>query len=157
MNYHIDIQKACDDYIPVPDATLSKWALLPLERIQDSGEITLRIVSSGEIQHLNLTYRKQDKPTNVLAFKSDIPEQIMLDTPFLGDVIICPAILKAESDNLNKPLVNHWAHIIIHGVLHLLGYDHINDEDAAIMQPVETELLARLGFEDPYHYEENKE
>ncbi|GGI75327.1 rRNA maturation RNase YbeY [Legionella impletisoli] len=154
MTVHIDIQHASEEEAPVPDATLSQWAKMALTHQLNRGEITLRLVSLNEIQHLNRQYRHQDKPTNVLSFPSNLPKEIELDVPLLGDVIICPAILRQESELLNKPLEAHWAHIVIHGVLHLLGYDHIHEEDADIMQPIETQLLAKLGYDDPYHHED---
>ena len=104
--------------------------------------------------HLNSTYRKQNKVTNVLAFPSNLPKDIQLDVPLLGDVIICPSVLQAESESLNKPLQAHWAHIVIHGVLHLLGFDHVRDEDAPIMQAQEINILEELGFCNPYKEEQ---
>ena len=95
-------------------------------------------------------YRKQNKATNVLAFPATYPENVELEYPLLGDVIICPAVLKQESKTLKQPLIAHWAHIVIHGILHLLGYDHIDEEDATVMQAIEIQLLADLGFDNPY-------
>jgi probable rRNA maturation factor len=95
---------------------------------------------------MNHQYRQQNKPTNVLAFPSEIPPQVTLDYPFLGDVIICPAVLHRESMALGKPCEAHWAHIVIHGILHLLGYDHLDDQDACIMQALENKLLVQLGY-----------
>jgi len=111
-------------------------------------------VDSEEITYLNHAYRKKNKPTNVLAFPANLPDNIGLDYPLLGDVIICPLVLKQESLSLDKPLTAHWAHIVIHGVLHLLGYDHINEEDADKMQAVEIKLLTQLGFDNPYQEDE---
>lgn len=155
MNYHIDLQHACHDSIPVPDELLIRWAELTLANDMESAELTLRLVDEEEITHLNHTYRKQNKPTNVLAFPSSLPEGITLDFPLLGDVIICPSVLHKESQELGKSLDEHWAHIVIHGVLHLLGYDHIKDNDAEIMQAIEIKILANLGFTNPYHIEGN--
>lgn len=155
MSYLIDIQHASLEPVPVSDETLQMWATKALSTHKDAGELTLRFVTPQDMQQLNKAYRKQDKETNVLAFPSSIPDDIALDLPFLGDVIICPAVLKQESDTLNKSLKSHWAHIVVHGVLHILGYDHIEDDDARVMQPLETDILAQLGFEDPYHQEDN--
>ncbi|CEK10891.1 rRNA maturation RNase YbeY [Legionella hackeliae] len=157
MNYHVDLQLACDEAIPVDENLLITWAQLPLIDHMDSAELTLRLVGKEEIRQLNLMYRKQDKPTNVLAFPSTIPDNIELEYPLLGDVIICPAVLEAESIDLDKPLPAHWAHIVIHGVLHLLGYDHIEDNDAKIMQELEIKLLAKLGISNPYHTTEDND
>jgi len=150
MTYHIDIQHASQETIPVDDDTLIHWAQLALETAQDSAELTLRIVDEAEITALNGTYRKQNKATNVLAFPSHLPATIELDCPFLGDVILCPTVIQYESIDLKKPLEAHWALIVIHGILHLLGYDHIQDKDADIMQGLEKKLLLQLGFDDPY-------
>lgn len=156
MNYQIDIQLACEDNVPVSDETLTNWVNHTLSTQLNSAELTLRFVSRDEITELNHTYRKQDKATNVLAFPSNIPDNIILDYPLLGDVIICPDVLLDESVALNKPLIAHWALIVIHGVLHLLGFDHIEDEDALIMQALEVKLLAQLGFDNPYPIEDHE-
>ena len=155
MNYHIDIQHACKEDIPIADETLVNWAQHALATQCDSAELTLRLVDIEEITHLNHHYRKQKKPTNVLAFPANIPESIILDLPLLGDVIICPAVLQQESISLNKSLTAHWALIVIHGVLHLLGYDHIEEDEASIMQALEIKLLAESGFDNPYKEEDN--
>ena len=151
MKTHIDIQQACNDKPPVTDAVLRHWATRTIEESQSAGaEITLRFVDRDEITQLNHLYRKQNKATNVLAFPSNIPDYITQDCPFLGDVMVCPAVLYDESIALGKPLIAHWALIVIHGKLHLLGYDHIEDHDAAVMQALEIQLLAALGFDNPY-------
>lgn len=150
MSYYIDLQHACDEPIPVSDKLLINWAKLALQEHRESGELTLRLVNTEEITHLNHTYRHQTKATNVLAFPSTLPDNIELDYPLLGDVIVCPAILHKESLESNKPLQDHWAHIIIHGVLHLLGFDHIKTSEAKIMQALEIKLLAKLGITNPY-------
>lgn len=154
MKHHIDIQHASDEPTPVNDETLIFWATRPLQTIK-AAELTLRLVSIEDITVLNRTYRKHAKPTNVLAFPSNLPKAVTLQYPFLGDVIICPGVLKQESEVQNKALKAHWAHIIIHGVLHLLGYDHIKDQEAERMQAVEIELLASLGFPNPYLTKDN--
>lgn len=150
MNYHIDIQHASDEKLPITDEDLRTWATLALAPYRETAELTLRLVDTTEITHLNHVYRKQNKTTNVLSFPSTYPEDVVLEFPLLGDVIICPAVIKSESSTLDKPLMAHWAHIVIHGVLHLLGYDHIKEEDAVVMQAIEVELLAVLGFDNPY-------
>ena len=155
-NYHIDIQHACEEKIPVTDDTLISWAQHTLATQLDSAELTLRLVDLEEITHLNHYYRKQNKPTNVLAFPANLPSGITLDYPLLGDIIICPAVLQQESLALNKPLIAHWALIVIHGVLHLLGYDHIEDDEAVVMQTLEIKLLAESGFDNPYLDEGNE-
>lgn len=155
MNYHIEIQHACEETTPVDDESLISWVKLALVEHMESAELTIRLVSQKEITLLNHKYRHQNKPTNVLAFPSTIPTAIPLEYPLLGDVIICPSVLQNESQLLDKPLIEHWAHITIHGILHLLGYDHLQDHDTATMQELEIKLLARLGFENPYQLQED--
>ena len=125
------------------------------KRSIERAELTVRLTTIEEITTLNTTYRHQPKPTNVLAFPSQLPDTITLKYPLLGDLVICPAILKKEHIEQKRPLIAHWAHIVIHGALHLLGFDHIDDKDTVLMQTEEIKLLAELGFENPYHHEEN--
>ncbi|MDX1408882.1 MAG: rRNA maturation RNase YbeY, partial [Saprospiraceae bacterium] len=117
-----------------------------------AGDITLRIVSEDEIRMLNRDYRGKDKPTNVLSFPFEMPEGLPAEAipPLLGDVIICDAVVRQEANEQHKPLQAHWAHMVTHGVLHLLGYDHIDDDDAVIMETLEIRALAEQGFDDPY-------
>lgn len=155
MSYYIDIQHASQEPIPVTDEVLRNWVTLTLTPYRDAGELTLRFVDTEEITFLNHNYRKKNTATNVLAFPSTYPKEVELEFPLLGDVIICPTVLKQESILLKQSLTAHWAHIVIHGVLHLLGYDHIREEDASIMQPIETQLLNELGFDNPYVSEQS--
>lgn len=155
MNHHIDIQRVCEDIIPIDDEIMTHWAGLALSGYGESAELTIRLVSAEEMTELNHQYRGQNKTTNVLAFPSNIPKHVALDYPFLGDVIICPSVLLQESTELNKPLIAHWAHITIHGILHLLGYDHIEEKDSIVMQSLEIKLLYTLNFDNPYHTEEH--
>lgn len=155
MNYHIDIQNVCDEEFPITDEILKQWVHAALLPHCDSAELTLRFVNTEEITTLNRLYRKKDKATNVLAFPASLPENIVLEYPLLGDVVICPTILKQESQTLEKTIVAHWAHIIIHGVLHLLGYDHIKKDDLEKMQALEIQLLKHFGFDNPYISEAN--
>ena len=154
MNYYIDVQNATEEPLPVNAQELEKFAALPLRSEITDAEITIRIVTPAEMIDLNHTYRKQNKTTNVLAFPFSLPEGIQLDCPLLGDVIICPEVLLEESIHLNKSLEEHWALIVMHGVLHLLGYDHIEESDAHIMQEIEVKLLAELGYANPYDQED---
>jgi probable rRNA maturation factor len=154
MTYYIDIQNATEKPLPLNHDSLVELASLALRDNQKDAELTIRLVTSEEMINLNHTYRKQNKTTNVLAFPSSIPETIKLECPLLGDIIICPEVLLEESKQLTKSLQEHWSLIIIHGVLHLLGYDHIEDEDAVVMQNMEIKLLAELGYANPYETEE---
>ncbi|MDF1677261.1 MAG: rRNA maturation RNase YbeY [Legionellaceae bacterium] len=154
MMIQLDIQHASKSPIPVSDEQLFKWVCCALKPHQEKAELTIRLVDADEMTHLNHTYREQNKTTNVLAFPSNLPDDILLEYPLLGDIIVCPAVLEAESLTLNTPLVAHWAHIIIHGVLHLLGYDHIKEADANIMEALEIKALKTLGFNNPYTSED---
>lgn len=156
MTYYIDIQNATDEPLAIDENEITRLASLALRDYQKEAELTVRFVNPEEITYLNNTYRKKDKPTNVLAFPSELPLEIQLECPLLGDVIICPDVLLAESKELNKTLEAHWTLILIHGILHLLGYDHIKDEDAAVMQSIEIKLLAELGYANPYDAEGNQ-
>lgn len=156
MTYHIDIQHAADEPVPLTDNELSYLAELALANHQKDAELTVRIVNPEEMIYLNNTYRKQNKTTNVLAFPSSLPDNIQLDCPLLGDVVICPEVLLQESQQLHKSLKEHWSLIVIHGVLHLLGYDHIKEDEALVMQSIEIKLLADLGYSNPYDVEVNE-
>ncbi|MCK5667090.1 MAG: rRNA maturation RNase YbeY [Thiotrichaceae bacterium] len=115
-------------------------------------EVTLRIVDKEEIRSLNKTYRHHDKTTNVLSFPFEIPAQLPADMPFalLGDIVVCHAIVVEQALQQHKELMAHWAHMVIHGVLHLKGYDHIQDSEADIMETLEIQILEQLGFSNPY-------
>ncbi|WP_412972974.1 rRNA maturation RNase YbeY [Glaciecola sp. MF2-115] len=117
---------------------------------QQTYELTLRIVDSEESQQLNADYRDKNKPTNVLSFPFEAPEHI--DMPFLGDLVVCAALVEKEANEQNKLTINHWAHLCIHGLLHLLGYDHIEESEAQEMEGIETAILARFNIDDPYQY-----
>lgn len=153
MTYLIDLQKVCDDALPVSEKTLISWseAVLINQKL-DAAELTLRLVNTEEMTQLNYQYRQKNQATNVLAFPSHIPRHIELELPLLGDVIICPAVLKQESLQAAKPLDAHWAHIVIHGILHLLGFSHELEKESNIMQALEIQLLARFDFPNPYNY-----
>lgn len=150
---HIDIQHASSTPTPISDELLIHWATLAILRAKPSktiAEMTLRLVDKTEITHLNYHYRMQNKATNVLAFPAELPNHVTLECPLLGDVVICTDVLHEESLMLDKSLTSHWALMVIHGTLHLLGYDHIHEDDAARMQSLEIQLLAELGFDNPY-------
>lgn len=112
-------------------------------------ELLIRLVDKPEIQNLNKTYRHQDKPTNVLAFPSDLP--IEIDEAILGDVVICPLVVKQEANAQGKTFNNHLLHMAIHGILHLLGYVHIDEKDAQKMQALEAKILSKIGVGNPWH------
>ncbi len=148
MNIELDLQIACQaDKLPQHEQ-LQLWLTTVLAQYNKPFELTIRIVDEKESQQLNNQYRGKNKPTNVLSFPFEVPEGIELD--LLGDLVICASIVEQEAKNQNKPLIAHWAHMVIHGCLHLLGYDHINDGDALEMESLEIDILAQLGFNNPY-------
>ena len=111
-------------------------------------EMTIRIVDEEESQTLNREYRGKDYPTNVLSFPFEVPEGIEL--PLLGDLVICRQVMECEAKEQQISLVSHCAHLAVHGTLHLLGYDHIEEAEAEEMEGLETQIMQKLGFEDPY-------
>ena len=124
------------------------WVDTALEGLNEETEIVIRIVDELESASLNKQYRQKTGPTNILSFPVDVPDEIELS--LLGDLVICAPVLEKEAKEQNKVLHEHWAHIIIHGVLHLLGYDHINDDDAEIMEAKEISILTKLNIKNPY-------
>ncbi len=124
------------------------WVDTALADIQRDTEIVVRIVDEQESAELNETYRHKPGATNILSFPVEIPEGI--DLNLLGDLVICAPVLEQEAQQQGKTLEHHWAHIIIHGVLHLLGYDHIDDEQAEEMENKEIALLQKLNIHNPY-------
>lgn len=154
-NYHIDIQIACNNQIPVTKQILKKWITTTLQNYCTQAELTLRLVTVHEITELNTKYSNKNQPTNVLAFPFQKLPTMILEYPLLGDIIICPEILakEIESQLTNQhhiQLISHWAHITIHGVLHLLGFNHIDEQERIIMQTEEIKLLKLCNFNNPY-------
>ena len=145
MNYLFNIQNVSKYALPLTRAEIKERVSLALKGNLKKAELSIRFVTAQEMTDLNFRYRQFNKTTNVLAFPCTLPEGVILEYPLLGDVIICPEVLLEESKQLNKTLKSHYSLILLHGVLHLLGYDHIKDDDAARMQSVEIKLLAELG------------
>ncbi len=150
----IECQRALDENNPLnttlpSDAQLKRWVLMALGDKSGVTELVIRIVEVAESAALNDTYRNKKTATNVLSFPFEAPEGIT-PLPLLGDLVICATVVAREAKEQHKALHAHWAHMVIHGVLHLLGYDHIEDVDAAVMEKLEIELLASLGYSDPY-------
>ena len=135
---------------------LRKWIKQTLHKKMESAEITLRIVDKDEMTQLNSTYRFKNGPTNVLSFPFDLPANIDIDIPILGDIVICADVVNSEAEDQHKSQEAHWAHMIVHGVFHLLGYDHEDDKEAAMMESLEIETMQSLGFNNPYEIGENK-
>ena len=114
------------------------------------GELTVRIVDEAESAELNSRYRGKKGPTNVLSFSAEAPAAGTDELLPYGDVVVCAAVVAREAREQGKPLAAHWAHMVVHGALHLQGYDHENKRDAGIMEARERALLAEMGFPDPY-------
>lgn len=144
----LDLQCASDGAIPT-EAQLRRWCELALRQRSGDSELTIRLVDEAEGRELNRTWRQKDYATNVLSFPADVPEGL-LDIPLLGDLVICVPVVEREALEQAKALQAHWAHLVIHGCLHLLGYDHIDDDEAEEMESLERQLLAELGHPDPY-------
>lgn len=143
----IDIQRALDDPSVPGDEELTCFAAAALAGTE-AAELTLRIVDEAEGRVLNRDYRDKDYATNVLSFPAGLPED--LDIPLLGDVVLCAPVIEREARSQGKPLPHHWAHLVIHGVLHLRGFDHTSGKDAERMEMEEIRLLATLNIPDPY-------
>ncbi len=155
--YQIVVQRAVSN-ISIPSTALFKrWAKTALQEKIPSAEVTIRIVDKDEITTLNSTYRHKNKPTNVLSFPFDMPSEIDIDIPILGDIVICAAVIIEEAEEQNKPVNAHWAHMTVHGILHLLGFDHEDNHDAEIMEAEEITILSELGFDNPYKLPEQPE
>ncbi|MCJ8170669.1 rRNA maturation RNase YbeY [Atopomonas sediminilitoris] len=151
MSLIVDVEVACDDSgVPSPEQ-FERWCSIALREREDT-ELAIRIVDTDEGRELNNTYRHKDYATNVLSFPADLPAELNL--PLLGDLAICAPVVLREAGEQQKTVEAHWAHMVIHGCLHLLGYDHIDDGDAEVMEALERQLLAELGYPDPYHEEE---
>ncbi len=144
----LDLQIASDaEGIPSAE-DFQRWVETALAD-HDGAQLTIRVVDEEEITELNRTYRNKDKPTNVLSFPFEAPADIEL--PLLGDIVICAKVVQDEAIAQNKPLQAHWAHMVVHGCLHLLGHDHVQDDEAELMEGLEITLLAALGYANPYY------
>jgi len=143
----VDLQIAIDD-ANLPDAEMIRdWVNAVVDQDKPA-ELTVRIVDEAEMTVLNATYRHKNAPTNVLSFpfEADVP----LDVALLGDVVICAPVVAREAIEQHKSVEAHWAHLVIHGVLHLLGYDHHSDVEAEKMESREIQLLHQFGYANPY-------
>ncbi|GAA4875748.1 rRNA maturation RNase YbeY [Ferrimonas pelagia] len=148
MNNELDLQIAVDDNRLPTDEQFQLWIDTALSGRDADSELTIRVCDSAESQQLNRDYRGKDKPTNVLSFPFEAPPGIEL--PLLGDLVVCAEVVAREAEEQNKAPMDHWAHMVIHGCLHLIGFDHIEDNDAEQMETFERELLSKLGIADPY-------
>ncbi|MCA8863374.1 MULTISPECIES: rRNA maturation RNase YbeY [unclassified Halomonas] len=146
----VDRQAAINDP-QLPSLTqLTQWVDCVFAHHPDDQrlEVTIRFVDELESQTLNRDYRGKDKTTNVLSFPFESPPGVEL--PLLGDLVICHAVVAQEAAEQGKPIEHHYAHMVVHGILHLMGYDHMDDQEAEEMEQFERELLAELNIPDPY-------
>ena len=128
--------------------TLRGYAEAALAGRREDGELSVRIVDAEEGRALNRDYREKDYATNVLSFPAELPPGVPL--PILGDLVLCAPVIAQEAIEQGKPLKHHYAHMLVHGVLHLLGHDHMDEAEAEAMEAIEREVLAGLGIPDPY-------
>lgn len=145
----LDLQLASQASGLPSEADFRLWCERALTPDKTDVELTIRIVDEDEGRELNCTWRHKDYATNVLSFPADIPAGL-LDVPLLGDLVICAPVVAREAREQHKAQDAHWAHLVIHGCLHLLGYDHESDAEAEKMETLETALLQQLGYSDPY-------
>lgn len=155
--YEIIVQRVVAAQSLPTTAKLKRWATTALKTKVPAAELTIRIVDKTEITELNSTYRHKNKPTNVLSFPFDMPDELEDEIPLLGDIVICAEVIEEEAREQQKTTEAHWAHMVVHGVLHLLGYDHEEDEDAEVMEAEEVMILKTLGFSNPYQISEQGE
>lgn len=155
--YKISIQRATRQAKAPESTLLRRWAKATLSKQIAAAELTIRIVSRKEMTELNSTYRRKAGPTNVLSFPFTSPPEINEDTSLLGDIVICAEVVNMEAMEQGKKNDAHWAHMVVHGTLHLLGYDHEKEVEAVVMEAQEVEILHSLGFSDPYQIKEKGE
>ena len=148
----LDFQVACDNANLPTQSQCIQWLEQFLPEFCDPAELTIRIVARSESRELNHQYRGKDKSTNVLSFPFEQPEFIGedIELPLLGDLVICADVVEQEAKQQNKTVEAHWLHMIVHGTLHLLGYDHIDDNEAEEMENLEIKILQKMGFPNPY-------
>ncbi len=147
MTVTVDVQNRVGEGVP-EEAELHHWAAAALDVVQEPCELSIRIVDKQESAELNARYRGREGPTNVLSFPFESPVPI---TPrLLGDLVICAPLVAQEAQRQGKLVRHHWAHLVVHGCLHLLGYDHIEDVQAKEMEALEVNILHTLDIENPY-------
>jgi len=153
MTVQVDVQNATDDDTAPETAEVESWVARTVSAagVDRPMEVSVRIVDAGEIHALNREYRGKDKPTNVLSFPAGEVDGLPADVPRpLGDIVICAEVVRTEAAEQGKDVANHWAHMLVHGTLHLLGHDHETDAEAVEMEALEARILAHFGVRDPY-------
>ena len=153
MTVLVDVQRACEDDT-VPEAKIvDTWVRRAVEiaGVANDVEVSIRVVDADEIRALNRDYRDKDKATNVLSFPAGPIAGLPDDAPsLLGDIVVCASVVGAEAAEQGKSVTAHWAHMLVHGTLHLLGFDHEEDSEAVAMEALETRILTAHGLPDPY-------
>lgn len=148
MTLMVEVQILTDKGRPPAPQRLTEWARAAWQHPLRDGEVVLRITDEAESRHLNLDYRGKDSPTNVLSFPFDPPPAV--DQGHVGDLVVCAPLVAQEAREQGKSADAHWAHMIVHGMLHLQGHDHATDQQAMAMEALETDILGGLGFPPPY-------
>ncbi|MDP2903393.1 MAG: rRNA maturation RNase YbeY [Methylovulum sp.] len=156
MNY-LDIQTIFVSVGQPSEEQFQRWVDTALDDETQDTEVVIRIVDEQESAGLNQQYRHKHGATNILSFPFEVPDIAEIECDLLGDLVICAPVLEREALEQGKTLTDHWAHIVVHGVLHLLGYDHINDDDAEIMEHKEAIILQKLNINNPYTGKQNHE
>lgn len=150
MSIRVDIQN--DDFLSgIPESSqFLRWVKAALQEDYDRFEQTIRIVNEAESRALNRQYRNKDNSTNVLSFPAEIPH---IDYQCLGDLVICAPVVAREAVEQRKSIDAHWAHLVVHGMLHLQGFDHVDGPDADKMEALEVKILSTMGYSNPYNSE----
>tara|TARA_R110000782_G_scaffold11733_2_gene35384 strand:+ start:412 stop:894 length:483 start_codon:yes stop_codon:yes gene_type:complete len=153
MNVRVDVQQAAVDTSALSTSDIKSWVTRVIVATGSSagGELSVRIVEADEMRRLNGEFRGKDSATNVLSFPAGsidgLPDDALAP---LGDLVVCASVVRDEAMAQGKAIEDHWAHMIVHGMLHLLGYDHENDDEAAEMEGKEIEILLTHGVANPY-------
>ena len=149
MKLHVHVESVSLEAVPTEEE-IHSWieAAVQGRSQQEEVEVSVRLVDAAEMTQLNAAFRGKPGTTNVLSFPASFPDA--LGIPLLGDIVICAPVVREEAAQQGKSHSAHWAHMTVHGTLHLMGYDHTKDEDAAIMEALETDILSALNYSSPY-------
>jgi probable rRNA maturation factor len=152
MMVELEVQRATNSVTTPDDKQFRLWVEHAVAQTEHDQTLTIRIVDEEEGRRFNREYRSKDYATNVLSFPMELPEGLPaeIEQSQMGDLLICAPVVEREAIDQGKPEINHWAHLTIHGVLHLLGYDHEQPDDEQVMEALEKNILARLDIPDPY-------
>lgn len=148
MNLTLDLDNASSVTLLPSHNDFERWVEAALNTRRAEAELSIRLVDEAESAELNLQYRMKAGPTNVLSFPADLPAELAI--PLLGDLVICAPVVEKEANEQRKTHQAHWAHMVVHGTLHLIGYDHIDDGDAEQMEALEIDILNTLHYPNPY-------